>query len=59
LDELPKFVTVDVALDDLIEAVYVSPECKEPVPSVVQALVSRYGLKAEVVRSSLQDPKVY
>lgn len=59
LSKLPTYSTADVALDRLIERLYVSPESSEPVLSVVRALATRYNLQMDVTKSSLLDPKVY
>lgn len=56
---LPVGITKAVDLDSLIQNVYVAPSAPGWYSQLVQEVISRYGLKLDVIQSSLSTEPVY
>lgn len=52
-------VTVPIAVDELVEAVYVSPAAPEWFGDIIEQVINRYGLSIPVIRSTLYDRPIY
>jgi len=51
----PAGIELDIGLDQLIEKIYVAPSKQHWFSELVTAVVKRYGITAEVIRSNLLD----
>jgi hypothetical protein len=52
-------VYVDVNLDSLIQKIYISPYSKKWFASLVQSIINKYGIKADVIPSGLMDKPTF
>ena len=55
----PEFMTLPVNLDELIEAVYVSPMAEPWFSDVVADVLGKYGLEKKVYHSALDDKALF